>query len=42
MMKISQIAPCGQKRNAPDSVYPLRGADGLTWVERKAQKEMAA
>lgn len=42
MMKISQIAPYGQKRNAPDSIYPLRGVDGLTWAERKARKDMAA
>jgi len=30
-----QIAPYGQSRNANDSIYPLRGADGLTWAERK-------
>ena len=33
-MKIAQIAPYGQKRNAPDSTYPLRGLDGRTWAER--------
>jgi hypothetical protein len=41
-MKVPQIAPYGQKRNAPDSVYPLRGVDGLTWAERKARKDAAA
>ena len=34
MIKIAQIAPYGQKRNAPDSIYPLRGLDGRTWAER--------
>lgn len=33
-MKTSQIAPMGQRRNAPDSIYPLRGLDGRTWAER--------
>lgn len=42
MIKIAQIAPYGQKRNAPDSFYPLRGVDGLTWAERKARKDLAA
>jgi len=30
-----QIAPIGQSRNANNSIYPLRGADGLTFAERK-------
>ena len=33
-MQTPQIAPYGRKRNAPDSIYPLRGADGRTWAER--------
>lgn len=39
-MKIAQIAPLGtQRRNAPNSAYPLRGADGLTFAERKARNQ---
>lgn len=35
-------AACGvlddtSRRTSPDSVWPLRGADGLTWAERKAK-----
>ena len=36
MANFVTIAPIWQRRNAPNSIYPLRGADGLTWAERKA------
>lgn len=36
MTKFIIAAPIWQKRNAPDSIYPLRGVDGLTFAERKA------
>jgi len=36
-MNIATIAPIWQRRNAPNSIYPLRGADGLTWAERKSR-----
>jgi hypothetical protein len=29
--------PDPTRRTSPDSAWPLRGADGLTWAERKAQ-----
>jgi hypothetical protein len=33
---IPQIAPIGQRtRISPDSAWPLRGADGKTFAERK-------
>lgn len=34
---------CGDRphRTTADSVWPLRGADGLTWAERKAKQEQA-
>lgn len=31
--------PDPNRRTSSDSVWPLRGADGLTWAERKAMKE---
>jgi hypothetical protein len=34
-MNIATVAPIWQRRNAPNSIYPLRGADGMTWAERK-------
>jgi hypothetical protein len=40
-MNIATVAPIWQRRNAPNSIYPLRGADGLTWAERKAKQEQA-
>ena len=30
--------PDPNRRTTSDSVWPLRGADGLTWAERKALK----
>jgi hypothetical protein len=30
--------PDPNRRTTSDSVWPLRGADGLTWAERKARK----
>lgn len=27
--------PDPTRRTSPDSAWPLRGADGLTWAERK-------
>lgn len=36
---IPQAAPRGQPRRiSNDSVWPLRGPDGLTFAERKARK----
>lgn len=38
MTHIPQAAPYGSKlRISPDSVWPLRGPDGLTFAERKAR-----
>ena len=41
-----QIAPINPKattRRTPDSIWPLRGADGLTFAERKErQREQAS
>ena len=35
---------CGNvpHRVSPPEVWPLRDVNGLTWIERKARKEMAA
>ena len=33
--------PDPNRRTSPDSVWPLRGADGLTWAERKAKNAAA-
>jgi len=41
MANFTTVAPIWQRRNAPNSIYPLRGADGLTWAERKAKQEQA-
>lgn len=30
--------PDPDRRTSSDSVWPLRGADGLTWAERKAHR----
>lgn len=30
--------PDPARRTSPDTVWPLRGADGLTWAERKANR----
>jgi len=38
-MKVLHDAPKGQPRRvSSDSAWPLRGADGLTWAERKAKE----
>jgi len=45
MIKVAQIAPMGRKyRISSDSasVWPLRGLDGKTWAERRAQQEKEA
>ena len=35
-----QAAPLGRKhRVSSDSAWPLRGLDGKTWAERKAQEQ---
>ena len=34
---ISAHKPDPNRRTSPDSAWPLRGADGLTWAERKAK-----
>jgi len=40
MIKAQQAAPLGKKhRVSSDSAWPLRGADGLTWAERKAKEQ---
>jgi hypothetical protein len=40
MMKPQQAAPMGRKhRVSSDSAWPLRGLDGKTWAERKAQEQ---
>jgi len=42
MIKVAQIAPMGRKyRISSDSasVWPLRGLDGKTWAERRAEQE---
>ena len=39
-MKMQNGAPMGQPRRvSADSVWPLRGADGLTFAERKANEQ---
>lgn len=39
MSKIPIIAPMTpNRRTSSDSVWPLRGADGLTFVERKERE----
>ena len=30
--------PDPTRRTSPDSAWPLRGADGLTWAERKERE----
>lgn len=38
---IPQIAPLqrtAKYRQSPNSAWPLRGADGLTWAERKEKE----
>jgi hypothetical protein len=40
MIKAAQIAPMGRKyRVSSEGAWPLRGLDGKTWAERRAQKE---
>jgi hypothetical protein len=40
---IPQIAPMGSKsRISRDNAWPLRGADGKTFAERKAQQRARA
>jgi hypothetical protein len=34
--------PDPNRRTSSDSVWPLRGADGLTWAERKAKNAAKA
>lgn len=31
--------PDPTRRSSPDSAWPLRGADGLTWAERKERNK---
>lgn len=41
-MKIAQIAPINDRatvRRTPDSVWPLRAADGRTWAEKRETKK---
>ena len=41
-MKIAQTAPIDRRARyskSPRSVWPLRGADGLTFAERKAKEK---
>jgi len=39
VMNAQQAAPMGKKhRISSDSAWPLRGADGLTFAERKAKE----
>lgn len=39
-LNIRTAAPMGRKhRVSPQSAWPLRGADGLTWAERKAKEQ---
>lgn len=35
--QIAPINPHATMRRTPDSAWPLRGADGLTFAERKAR-----
>ena len=40
MIKPAQAAPMGKKhRVSSDSAWPLRGADGLTFAERRAKEQ---
>lgn len=40
MIKPAQAAPMGKThRVSSDSAWPLRGADGLTFAERKAKEQ---
>jgi hypothetical protein len=40
MNKVAQAAPMGKThRVSSDSAWPLRGADGLTFAERKAKEQ---
>lgn len=36
--QIAPIDPKARTRRSADSVWPLRGADGLTWAERKERE----
>jgi len=40
MMNAQQAAPMGKKhRVSSDSAWPLRGADGKTFAERRKERE---
>ncbi len=40
MINPAQAAPVGMKnRVSSDSAWPLRGLDGKTWAERRAERE---
>jgi len=40
MIKVAQIAPMGRKyRVSSEGAWPLRGLDGKTWAERRAERE---
>jgi hypothetical protein len=40
MINPAQAAPMGMKhRVSSDSAWPLRGLDGKTWAERRAERE---
>ena len=40
MTKIAQIAPMGRKyRVSSEGAWPLRGLDGKTFAERRAERE---
>ena len=40
MIKIGQMAPRGRAyRVSSENSFPLRGADGKTWAERRAEQE---
>ena len=41
MIKAAQIAPMGRKyRVSSEGAWPLRGLDGKTWAERRAEQEV--
>ena len=42
MTKIAQVAPMGRKyRVSSEGAFPLRGVDGKTYAERRAEQEKA-
>ena len=40
MIEVAKIAPMGRKyRVSSEGAWPLRGLDGKTWAERRADRE---